>query len=657
MWVELGHFSLMLALLLAVAQTFFGLAGPALRRDRWMATAASTAVGQFVFLAFATGVLVHAFVDNDFSVEYVAANSNSALPLFYRVTALWGAHEGSMLLWIDLLSIWTLAVVASRRGLPPEFAARVVGVLGFISTGFILFTLATSNPFLRLLPAAPDGNDLNPLLQDPAFAVHPPILYTGYVGLSVSFAFACAAMIGGRSDQLWARWMRPWTVVAWAFLTCGIALGSWWAYYELGWGGFWFWDPVENASFMPWLIATALIHSLAVTDRRGLFRAWTLLLSVTAFSLSLLGTFLVRSGVLVSVHSFAADPGRGVFILALLVIMIGGALTLFAWRAARMRSTAGFELLSRESFVLFNNILLTIAAAIVFGGTLAPLIAQSLGLGTLSVGPPYFDPSFMVPMLPLLALLGIGIQLRWKVGNFAAARGRLLTAFAVALALSLVLCLIVYARPSWLTPVGVFLGGWVIASSLIEPIQRLRLGQRLPATLVGMTLAHVGLGAFVLGITIVKSYTIERDIALRPGQVAQVGEYAFRYEGGSDIVGPNYEGFRGVVTITRGQHTVAVLKPEKRQYIVQGSVQTTAAIESGMGRDLLVALGEDVGNGAWSLRLQYRPLIRWIWLGALIMAIGGVTAVVGRRRRGPVEATVTRSQAVAAGAAAAGEKP
>ena len=428
-----------------------------------------------MFVALATGVLIHAFITHDFSVRYVAENSNSALPLFYRVTAHVGRARG-----LDA------AVDRGARGLdhgggrasgarlPREFAARVLGVLGVLSFGFLLFTLTTSNPFLRLIPAAADGNDLNPLLQDPAFAVHPPILYTGYVGFAVSFAFACAAMIEGRRDQIWARWMRPWTVMAWAFLACGIALGSWWAYYELGWGGFWFWDPVENASFMPWLVGTALIHSLAVTDKRGLFKSWTLLLALLAFSLSLLGTFLVRSGVLISVHSFAADPSRGVFILAFLVVMIGGALTLYSIRAPAMRSTAGFEFISRESFLLFNNILLTIAAGVVFAGTMAPLIAETLKLGTLSVGPPYFNPTFMLPMVPLLALVALGIHARWKRGGLREARKPLLMTLAVALLIGLLLVFAVYGVRLVMTPIAATLGVWIILSSLIDPVDRLR---------------------------------------------------------------------------------------------------------------------------------------------------------------------------------------
>ncbi|HEY6452119.1 MAG TPA: heme lyase CcmF/NrfE family subunit [Steroidobacteraceae bacterium] len=633
MVIELGHYALILALLLAAAQAFFGLAGPALARERWLAAAPSAAAGQFVFLAVAAGVLINAFVQDDFSVRYVAENSNSALPLFYRVTALWGAHEGSLLLWVLVLGGWTLAVVSRLRFLPPAFGARVLGVLGLVSLGFLLFMLCTSDPFVRLDPAVPDGNDLNPVLQDPAFAVHPPILYMGYVGLAVSFAFACAAMIEGRRDQLWARWMRPWTVIAWAFLACGIALGSWWAYYELGWGGFWFWDPVENASFMPWLVATALIHSIAVTDKRGLFKSWTLLLAVAAFSLSLLGTFLVRSGVLVSVHSFAADPRRGIFILVFLVAMIGGALALYAWRAPRMVSAAGFELISRESFLLFNNLLLVIAAAVVFGGTMAPLIAQSLHLGALSVGPPYFNPSFLVPVLPLLALLPLGFNARWRRGALGQARRALLCTLALAVALALALVFGVYSHPLALTPIGVTLGGWIIFSSLVDPLDRLRRGLRVPPAIAGMSLAHIGLGVFVLGITIVQSNTIERDVALKPGQSVQLADYVFRYEGVQNIEGPNYEGVRGTVSVTRHGVPVTVLRPEKHRYWVQGTVQTTAAIAPALRRDLLAALGDDVGAGAYSLRLQYRPLIRLIWLGALIMALGGVTAVVGRRQR------------------------
>jgi cytochrome c-type biogenesis protein CcmF len=633
MLVELGHFAMILALALAAAQAFFGLAGAQLQRERWLAVVPSAATGQFLFLGFGTFTLVHAFVVNDFSVRYVAEHSNSALPLFYRVAALWGAHEGSLLLWICVLGLWTMAVALCSGHLPQRYGARVLGVLGVVSFGFLLFLLSTSNPFERLIPAAADGNDLNPLLQDFAMAIHPPILYAGYVGMAVSFAFACAAMLEGRTDHAWARWQRPWTIVAWAFLSCGIALGSWWAYYELGWGGWWFWDPVENASFMPWLVGTALIHSLAVTDKRGLFKSWTLLLSVAVFSLSLLGTFLVRSGVLVSVHSFASDPARGIFILSFLGLMIGGALLLYAWRAPSLGSTVGFEMVSRESFLLFNNILLVVAAIVVFGGTLAPLIADTLHLGTLSVGPPYFNPSFLVPMLPLVMLLSIGIHARWRRGALRDSRRRILGTLAGALLVGLSLVYGVYGGGHLLTPVGAVVGCWIILSSLIDPLNRVRQGQPVPASQLGMTIAHVGLGVFVLGITFVKSYTIETDVALAVGQVKQVGGYTFRFDGGENIGGPNFDGFRGHVTAMRDGKIIAVLGPEKRRYFVQGSVMTEAAIDAHWNRDLLVALGEDVGANSWSLRLQYRPLIRFIWLGAAIMALGGVTTLLDRRYR------------------------
>jgi cytochrome c-type biogenesis protein CcmF len=648
MIIEVGHFAMILALALSAAQAFFGLTGAALKRERWMSVATSAVAGQFVFLALGTATLVHAFVVNDFSVKYVANHSNSALPLFYRVAALWGAHEGSLLLWICVLGVWTVAVAWRCAKLPPDYLARVLGVLGVVSFGFLLFMLTTSNPFERLLPAAIDGADLNPLLQDFAMAIHPPILYAGYVGMSVSFAFACAAMLEGRTDQLWAHWQRPWTVMAWAFLSCGIALGSWWAYYELGWGGWWFWDPVENASFMPWLVGTALVHSLAVTDKRGLFKSWTLLLSVSVFSLSLLGTFLVRSGVLVSVHSFAADPMRGIFILSFLVLMIGGALALYAWRAPSLGSSAGFEMISRESFILFNNILLVVAAAVVLGGTLAPLIADTLGLGTLSVGPPYFNPSFLVPMLPLVTLVSMGIHARWRRGQLAESRRRILGSLALALVLGLGITYGIYGSTRILTPVGAVLGCWIILSSLVDPLLQLRKRLALPASVIGMTIAHVGLGLFVLGITFVESNTIEHDIALVRGQSHQVGDYSFLYKGVENIEGPNFDGVRGHVTVSRNGVVVAELNPEKRHYFVQGSVMTEAAIGARWNRDLLAALGEDVGADSWSLRLQYRPLIRFIWLGAAIMALGGITTLFDRRYK-------TAAVAARAGAALGGE--
>jgi cytochrome c-type biogenesis protein CcmF len=649
---ELGHFALILALILAALQAFFGIAGAHLQRDRWLAAVGPAVAGQFVMVATAIGCLVTAFVNFDFSVRYVAENSNSALPLFYRVAALWGAHEGSLLLWIFLLSCWTVAVAVGAARLPPRFGARVLGVLGLVSFGFLLFTLATSNPFLRLIPPAPDGHDLNPILQDPALAIHPPILYTGYVGFAVAFAFACAAMLEGRLDQAWARWTRPWTTFAWAFLTVGIALGSFWAYYELGWGGFWFWDPVENASFMPWLAGTALIHSLAVTDKRGLFKSWTLLLAILAFSLSLLGTFLVRSGVLVSVHSFAADPTRGIFILTFLIVMIGGALALYAWRAPLLRSTTGFELSAREAFLLFNNILLVIAAAIVFGGTMAPLIADALGLPTLSVGTPYFNPTFLMPILPLLALLPVGLHANWKRGRLGERERAILASLAIAVALALAVALGLFGHAGMLTLVGLTLGPWIILSSLVDPIDRYRRGLTLSRSIVGMTVAHVGLGLFVIGITVVQSFTEEHDVALARGESARVSGYEFRFDGVQPMEGPNYDGIRGTLLVSRQGTPVGTFYPEKRHYFVQGVVTTESAIRMTRATNLLLALGDDLGAGRWSVRIQVRPLMSLVWFAALFMAVGGAVAGSDRRYR-----LAARRAAQAAPAAAAAREP
>ncbi len=644
---ELGHFALILALLLAGLQAFFGIAGAALGRERWMAAVTPAVAGQFVMIATAVGCLIASFVGNDFSVMYIAENSNSALPLFYRVTALWGAHEGSLLLWILLLAAWTVAVTIGAARLPRRFATRVLGVLGVVSFGFLLFTLATSNPFLRLDPAAPDGRDLNPILQDPALAVHPPILYTGYVGFAVAFSFACAAMLEGRLDQTWARWTRPWTTAAWCFLSCGIALGSFWAYYELGWGGFWFWDPVENASFMPWLVGTALVHSLAVTDKRGLFKSWTLLLAILAFSMSMLGTFLVRSGVLVSVHSFAADPTRGIFILAFLVLMIGGALSLYAWRAPLLKSTAGFELGARESFLLFNNVLLVTAAATLFAGTLAPLISDALKLGTVSVGPPYFNPTFMLSMLPLLALLSVGIHANWKRGRLKDKQRTLLLTFVAAAVLACGIVYGIYSHGRMLTPVGATLALWIMLASLVDPIDRWRRALSLPRAVIGMTIAHLGLATGVLALTTVQSFTVERDVALAPGTSTGAGGYEFRFDGARPVEGPNYDGVGGSVTVTQNGAPVAVLRPEKRQYWVQHQLITETSIKMHHGNNLLVALGEDLGAGRWSVRIQIRPLVSLIWLAALIMAIGGAVAASDRRYR-----TARAGEPLAVGAAA-----
>jgi cytochrome c-type biogenesis protein CcmF len=564
MTAELGHFLMVLALAASLAQAWFGLAGPATARQAWIDVTRPAVIAQFVLVSLSLAALVNAFIQHDFSVEYVAANSNTGLPIGYRIAAVWGAHEGSLLLWSWILAAWTLAVALLSRSLPPAFAARVLGVLGLISIGFLLFTLATSNPFARLDPPAPDGRDLNPLLQDPALAAHPPMLYAGYVGLAVAFAFACAAMIEGRLDAAWARWTRPWTTVAWAMLTVGIALGSWWAYYELGWGGYWFWDPVENASFMPWLIATALIHSLAVTEKRGLFKSWTLLLAILGFSLSLLGTFLVRSGVLVSVHSFAADPERGLFILAFLVVVIGGAFTLYAWRAPMLRSEAGFEFTARESFLLFNNILLVVAAAAVFAGTMAPLISDALGLGTLSVGRQYFDPTFLLPTLPLLALASVGLHSGWKKGRLDQRRREILGTLLLGVLLAVALVLGAWQGAKVLTPVGFALGFWLMLSAAVDPIDRWRRKLSLTPAIIGMAIAHASLGAFVISITAVESYTRERDLALAVGEAGTVGEFEYRLIGLEMREGPNYDALRGEIVVSENGKQIGLLRPEKR---------------------------------------------------------------------------------------------
>jgi cytochrome c-type biogenesis protein CcmF len=633
---ELGIFALILAFVLALSQAFFGLVGAWRDRPVWMAVARPAVTGQFVFVAMAFACLVYAFVTDDFSVAYVANNSNSQLPLFYRVAALWGAHEGSLLLWILILSIWSVAVAAFSRQLPSTFASRVLGIMGLISGGFMLFTLWTSNPFTRLIPAAQDGADLNPVLQDFALAIHPPMLYTGYVGFSVAFAFACAAMLEGRLDQAWAKWTRPWTLFAWIFQTIGIALGSWWAYYELGWGGWWFWDPVENASFMPWLVGTALVHSLSVTEKRGIFKSWTLLLAIFAFSLSLVGTFLVRSGVLVSVHSFATDPTRGLYILAFLVATIGGSLTLYAWRAPKLYVPGGFEFLSREFFLLVNNVLLVCVAGLVFWGTLSPLVYEMLGIGKISVGPPVFALMFLVPVLPLMLFLGIGMHAAWRRGRLAVTAKPLGWLFVLAALLALAVQGLVFGSLRFVGLIGFTLGFWVIFSALIDPVRRWRQGQRPTSALLGMAIAHLGVGMFAIGASGVESYKIEKDVALKPGSSFAIAGYDFRFVNATNVRGPNYDAVEALVEVTRGGRPVDILKPQKRHFWVQQTDNSQAAISVNWARDLFVAMGNPLGEGAWSMRIQYKPLVRYIWLGALVMAIGGLIAATDRRYRAAV---------------------
>jgi cytochrome c-type biogenesis protein CcmF len=633
MAAELGIFALILAFILSVSQAFFGLVGAWKAKPTWMAVARPAVTGQFVFVATAFACLVYCFVNDDFSVLYVARNSNSQLPLFYRVAALWGAHEGSLLLWIMILSIWSVAVAAFSRALPISFSSRVLGVMGLVSSGFMLFTLWTSNPFARLMPAAQDGADLNPVLQDFALSIHPPMLYTGYVGFSVAFAFACAAMLEGRLDQAWAKWTRPWTIFAWLFQTIGIALGSWWAYYELGWGGWWFWDPVENASFMPWLVGTALIHSLSVTEKRGIFKSWTLLLAIFAFSLSLVGTFLVRSGVLVSVHSFASDPKRGLYILAFLVLTIGGSLSLYAWRAPKLYVQGGFELFSREFFILVNNVILVCVAALVLWGTLSPLLYEMIGLGKISVGPPVFALMFLVPMFPLMVFMAVGMHSAWRRGKLTVAAKPLWWLLGVACLLSIAIQGLVFRQFHPVGLIGFTFGFWIIFSSLLEPLRRLRQKQTLTAALLGMSIAHVGVGMFAIGAAGVESYKIEKDVALKPGGSFEIAGYTFKFINASDVRGPNYDAAQAVVEVRREGKLVTILLPQKRRFWVQQTSNSKAAISVNWARDLFVAMGDPLGDDAWSMRIQYKPLVRYIWLGAIVMALGGLIAATDRRYR------------------------
>lgn len=643
---ELGIFSLILAFVLSLSQALFGLCGAWRAKPVWMAVARPAVTGQFVFVVMAFACLVYSFVNNDFSVLYVARNSNSQLPLFYKVAALWGAHEGSLLLWILILAIWSVAVAAFSRQLPLSFSSRVLGVMGLVSAGFMLFTLWTSNPFQRLMPAAADGADLNPVLQDFALAIHPPMLYTGYVGFSVAFAFAVAAMLEGRLDQTWAKWTRPWTIFAWLFQTIGIALGSWWAYYELGWGGWWFWDPVENASFMPWLVGTALIHSLSVTEKRGIFKSWTLLLAIFAFSLSLVGTFLVRSGVLVSVHSFATDPTRGLYILAFLVVSIGGSLTLYAWRAPKLYVPGGFELYSREFFLLVNNVILVSVAGLVLWGTLSPLVYELLGIGKISVGPPVFAVMFLVPVLPLMVFLAIGMHSTWRRSKLTLSANPLAWLLGAAIALAVGIQGLVFREFHPVGLIGFSFGFWVIFSALLEPVRRLRRKQTLTAALLGMSIAHLGVGMFAIGASGVESYKIEKDVALKPGGSFAIAGYDFKFVNARSVRGPNYDAIEALVEVTRSGVPVATLKPQKRHYWVQQTDNSQAAISVSWARDLFVAMGNPLGENAWSMRIQYKPLVRYIWLGAVVMAIGGFIAATDRRYR--VKVPVAAAGTVAA---------
>jgi cytochrome c-type biogenesis protein CcmF len=633
---ELGHLALIIALCLAIVQATVPMVGAARGNAVWCAAARPLALGQLTFVVLAFSCLTHAFVTNDFSVLYVADHSNSRLPLQYRIAGVWGGHEGSLLLWATMLCGWTAAVAFFSRHLPEDMSARVISVMGLVSIGFLSFMLFTSNPFDRLIPGAVEGQDLNPLLQDPGLVVHPPMLYMGYVGFSVAFAFAIAALISGRLDATWARWSRPWTVAAWSVLTIGIALGSWWSYYELGWGGWWFWDPVENASFMPWLVGTALIHSLAVTEKRGGFKNWTVLLAIFAFSLSLLGTFLVRSGVLTSVHAFATDPERGIFILAFLVVVIGSSLTLYAWRAPKVGLGGRFSLLSRESLLLTNNVLLVAAAGSVLLGTLYPLLLDALGLGKISVGPPYFNAVFLPLMVPTVFLMAVGPYARWKKAELPDLAKRLKWALASGVVAAAVLP---FLMGSWrpLVALGVLLAVWVVAAGIMGLVARVRATPGgffgLPRSYLGMQIAHTGVAVAIVGITMVTAYQQERDVRMEIGDTAVVGGHTFRFDGVHGVQGPNYQSSMGTVTVLDDGVATRVLHPEKRVYTVQTNPMTEAAIQSNPVRDLYVSLGEPLGGGAWSVRIYFKPFVSWIWGGAVIMALGGITALSDSRYR------------------------
>ena len=644
MIAELGHFALVLALLLALVLGVVPLAGAHRGAERAMAVARPAALGQALLLLLAWGCLVASFVQNDFSVRNVAENSTSLLPLPYRIAASWGSHEGSMLLWLVLQSVWMLALAGSCRHLPPEVVARVLALMGLLSSGLTLFVLTTSNPFLRMFPIPAQGRDLNPLLQDPGMVLHPPLLYMGYVGFSVAFCFALAALLGGRPDGAWARWARPWTIAAWCFLTAGVALGSWWAYNELGWGGWWFWDPVENAALMPWLVGTALLHGLAVSERRGLFQAWTVLLAVGCFSLSLLGTFLVRSGVLTSVHAFAIDPRRGSFMLLFLLLVIGGSLALFMLRAPRGAAAQPTVALSRETLLLANTLLLSVAAASVLLGTLYPLVLEAFNLGKISVGAPFFDAVIVPLMAPAVFLMGLAPVARWHGAPLPALWTRLQWVLVLSALLGLTLPF-VWGRWSALTALGLFLASWLALATAAAVFRGHSGGAHPLPVRWGMIVAHLGMAVFIVGVTVVRSYEVEADLLLAPGQSAVVGKHVLTFEGTTQLQGPNYRAVRASVDLAQGGRSLGKLYPEKRSYAsMPATPMTEAAIASSLWGDVYVALGQDTGQGVWTLRAYHKPFLTWIWGGCGLMLLGGL--LVGAERRYRVARRTVLAKAV-----------
>jgi cytochrome c-type biogenesis protein CcmF len=628
---ELGHYALILALCIAVIQGVLPLVGAHQGRREWLILARPAAQTVFLLLLIAFLCLTWSFYINDFSVLYVAEHSNSLQPIMYRLGAVWGGHEGSLLLWVFLLSTWTILVAQLSKALDEFMVSRVIGVLGLVNSGLLLFVVATSNPFTRLLPAAQDGRSLNPLLQDPGLVFHPPMLYMGYVGFSVAFAFAIASLLSGRLDAAWARWSRPWTTAAWIFLTLGIALGSWWAYYELGWGGWWFWDPVENASFIPWLVGTALLHSLAVTEKRGGFKSWTLLLAITAFSLSLLGTFLVRSGVLTSVHAFATDPKRGIFILIFLSLVVGSSLALYAWRAPKSTMGGKFSLSSRETLILLGNVFLVVSAGSILLGTLYPLLIDALHLGKISVGPPYFNSVFVPLTAPLLVLMGIGPWANWKNTNLLTVIKRLWLAGLVAIVAGIAIPLTM-GEFTWLASLGFLLAFWVIASGCLQIIRQAKTGKP-TRSFIGMQFAHLGIAVFVIGVTMVGAYQEEKDVRMSAGETVSVGGYQIQLQTVKPVPGPNYNAMRGTFLLSKNGVNETTLYPEKRSYFTSTMPMTEAAIDIGLTRDIYVSLGEDLGDQSWAVRVYYKPFVDWIWGGCLLMALGGILAISDKRYR------------------------
>ncbi|WP_022942009.1 heme lyase CcmF/NrfE family subunit [Psychromonas hadalis] len=641
MLAEIGQFTLAIACMFALLQTVYPLYGIYARQQNAIESAKMLTILQFVFVSLSFVILSYLFLANDFTVTYIATNSNSALPWYYRLSAVWGAHEGSLLLWVLLLALWSCAVAVMSKRLPVESIARVLAVLGLLSVGFYLFVLLTSNPFLRTLPYFPvDGRDLNPLLQDIGLILHPPMLYMGYVGFSVAFAFAIAALMEGRLDSAWAKWSRPWTMAAWVFLTIGIALGSWWAYYELGWGGWWFWDPVENASFMPWIAGTALIHSLAVSEKRGVFKSWTVLLAISAFSLSLLGTFLVRSGILVSVHAFASDPERGLFILAFLILVIGGSLLLYAVQASKVKSRGRYRLFSRETMLLSNNILLIAALIVVLLGTLLPLVHKEIGLGSISIGEPFFNSMFSILVVPFALFLGVAPFVRWKRQSINELFKPLLHSLIIATVITLLFLYSFASHFTWLALMGVFLGFWVLSCTCYELYLRAthRFSLLKGLTKLGyshwaMSVGHAGFAVMIIGITMTQNYSIERDVKLHIGESIRFEHYDFHFDAVEALQGKNYTGSVGVFTIKKDGQYVTTMKPEKRIYTVQRMPMTEAAIDAGVTRDLYIAMGEMLPDGGWAVRIYYKPFIRWIWFGPLMMGFAGILMMLDRRYR------------------------